>query len=80
LTEFSFAFCAARYGDAFEAVKSRTSIVPFAALVDGRQKGAPENWWLTEFARAPYIAITVGTVGAYFAHPLLEGGATLLHW
>mmetsp|Transcript_8809 Transcript_8809/g.20591 ORF Transcript_8809/g.20591 Transcript_8809/m.20591 type:complete len:229 (+) Transcript_8809:2-688(+) len=67
-----------RYGEAFEEVKARTSVMPFAALLDGRQQ--PPEGWLKEFARAPYIAITVGTVAAYFAHPLLEGGATLLKW
>eukprot|EP00290_Baffinella_frigidus_P002102 CAMPEP_0180181838 /NCGR_PEP_ID=MMETSP0986-20121125/40335_1 /TAXON_ID=697907 /ORGANISM="non described non described, Strain CCMP2293" /LENGTH=386 /DNA_ID=CAMNT_0022135145 /DNA_START=7 /DNA_END=1167 /DNA_ORIENTATION=+ len=67
-----------RYGEAFEAVKSRTSVVPFAAIADGRQQ-LPEKWW-TEYLRGPYALITAGTVGAYFAHPLLQGGATLLHW
>ncbi|KAJ1472683.1 NnrU protein-domain-containing protein [Baffinella frigidus] len=41
-----------RYGEAFEAVKSRTSVVPFAAIADGRQQ-LPEKWW-TEYLRGPY--------------------------
>ncbi|RWW26508.1 hypothetical protein GW17_00009102 [Ensete ventricosum] len=29
---------ALRYGEAFEVLKSRTSVIPFAAILDGRQK------------------------------------------
>ncbi|KAG2428085.1 hypothetical protein HYH02_014476 [Chlamydomonas schloesseri] len=69
----------AKYGDAFEAVKSRTSVVPFAALLDGRQQ-PPEGWWWKEFARAPYLAVTALTIGAYFAHPLMQAASYSLKW
>ncbi|PNW69789.1 hypothetical protein CHLRE_19g750247v5 [Chlamydomonas reinhardtii] len=65
--------------NAFEAVKARTSVVPFAALADGRQQ-PPEGWWRTEFARAPYLAVTALTIGAYFAHPLMQAASYSLKW
>ncbi|EKX54233.1 hypothetical protein GUITHDRAFT_63717 [Guillardia theta CCMP2712] len=67
-----------KYGEAFEAVKSRTSVLPFAAIAEGRQT-LPEDYY-KEFLRAPYVAITVGTVAAYFAHPLMQGYSYLLKW
>ncbi|CAM9176791.1 unnamed protein product [Chrysoparadoxa australica] len=67
-----------KYGEAFEAVKERTSVLPFQAVIEGRQE-LPEEYW-KEFARLPYITISVLTVGAYFAHPFMQAGATLLHW
>lgn len=69
---------AIRYGEAFEAVKSRTSVVPFAAIFDGRQK-LPEDYY-KEFIRLPYLAITALTLGAYFAHPLMQSGSYGPHW
>ncbi|KAL5992092.1 hypothetical protein ACLOJK_013006 [Asimina triloba] len=47
---------ASRYGEAFEVVKSRTSIIPLAAIVDGRQK-LPKDYY-KEFLRLPYLSIT----------------------
>lgn len=44
---------AARYGEAFEQVKARTSTIPFAAIIDGRQQ-APEGW-IKEFVRCVYL-------------------------
>ncbi|CAN1837852.1 15-cis-zeta-carotene isomerase, chloroplastic [Linum perenne] len=69
---------AARYGEAFEAVKDRTSVVPFAAIVDGRQK-LPKDYY-KEFLRLPYLTITALTLGAYFAHPLMQASSYGLHW
>ncbi|KAK6145767.1 hypothetical protein DH2020_019636 [Rehmannia glutinosa] len=69
---------AIRYGEAFEAVKNRTSIIPFAAILDGRQK-LPEGY-LKEFLRLPYFSITALTLGAYFAHPLMQAASSRLHW
>lgn len=68
----------AKYGDAFEDVKARTSIVPFAAILDGRQK-LPDNFY-TEFLRWPYLAVTIFTVGAYLAHPLMQSASYYLGW
>ncbi|GFP93392.1 15-cis-zeta-carotene isomerase chloroplastic [Phtheirospermum japonicum] len=69
---------AIRYGEAFEVVKQRTSVVPFAAIFDGRQK-LPEDY-LKEFMRLPYLSITLLTLGAYFAHPLMQAASSRLHW
>jgi zeta-carotene isomerase len=68
----------AQYGSAFDAVKARTSVVPFAAIMDGRQK-LPSDYY-KEFLRAPYAAVTLFTLGAYFAHPLMQQASYALHW
>ncbi|MED6208943.1 hypothetical protein PIB30_049838 [Stylosanthes scabra] len=69
---------ALRYGEDFELVKGRTSVVPFAAIIDGRQK-LPKDFY-KEFIRVPYLAITALTLGAYFAHPLMQAASFRLHW
>ncbi|KAL6293659.1 hypothetical protein ACE6H2_001801 [Prunus campanulata] len=69
---------AVRHGEAFEVVKRRTSIVPFAAILDGRQK-LPKDYY-KEFIRLPYLSITALTLGAYFAHPLMQAASFRLHW
>ncbi|KAL5703133.1 zeta-carotene isomerase [Ranunculus cassubicifolius] len=67
-----------RHGEAFEIVKSRTSVVPFAAILDGRQK-LPKDYY-KEFLRLPYLTITGITLGAYLAHPLMQAASYRLHW
>lgn len=67
-----------RYGEAFDNVKSRTSVIPFAAIIDGRQK-LPKDYY-KEFIRLPYVVITGLTLGAYFAHPLMQAASFRLHW
>nr|WEQ62892.1 15-cis-zeta-carotene isomerase [Nervilia fordii]WFJ08638.1 15-cis-zeta-carotene isomerase [Nervilia fordii] len=69
---------AARYGGTFDAVKSRTSIIPFAAILDGRQR-LPRDYY-KEFLRLPYLTITALTLGAYYAHPLMQASSFGLHW
>lgn len=69
---------AIRYGEDFELVKSRTSVVPFAAILDGRQK-LPKDFY-KEFIRLPYLTVTAITLGAYFAHPLMQTASFNLHW
>lgn len=69
---------ASRYGEAFEVLKKRTSVVPFAAIIDGRQK-LPKDYH-KEFFRLPYVAITMLTLGAYFAHPLMQASSYQLPW
>jgi zeta-carotene isomerase len=67
-----------KHGAAFDAVKARTSIVPFAAILDGRQT-LPEDYY-KEFLRAPYFFLVPFCVGAYLAHPLMQRGALWLGW
>lgn len=69
---------ASRYGQAFEVLKGRTSVIPFAAILDGRQK-LPKDYY-KEFIRLPYLTVTILTLGAYFAHPLMQSSSFQLHW
>lgn len=65
----------AEYGERFLALKDRTSIVPFLAIVQGRQV-VPEDYW-KELVRPPLVVIVVGSMGAYVAHPYMQAGAAL---
>jgi uncharacterized membrane protein len=56
----------ARYGDAFEAVKARTSVTPFLAILQGRQ-----TLKLEEFIRPAYLGVTLFVLLLWWAHPLL---------
>ena len=67
-----------RHGDAFDLIQSKTSIVPFAAILDGRQQ--LPNEYYKEFLRLPYALVVGGTLLAYAAHPYMMAGAALLHW
>ena len=64
------------HGEDFVAVRERTSIVPFAAIVEGRQQ-LPFDYY-KELVRAPYALIALGTLGAYAAHPYMQAGAALV--
>ncbi len=68
-----------KYGDAFEkGLKQRTSIVPFAAILDGRQT-LPKDYW-KEFVRLPYAFLVPFCVGAYLAHPYMQQVAYWLNY
>eukprot|EP00668_Euglena_longa_P035562 GGOE01045689.1.p1 GENE.GGOE01045689.1~~GGOE01045689.1.p1 ORF type:complete len:305 (-),score=101.28 GGOE01045689.1:250-1164(-) len=69
---------AAKYGDAFYEVKNRTSVFPFLAILEGRQR-LPHNCW-REFLQAPHFAIAVTTIATYFAHPLMQRYGNSLPW
>ncbi|KAL3932894.1 MAG: hypothetical protein SGPRY_000517 [Prymnesium sp.] len=66
----------AEHGERFEQVRERTSVVPFKAIIEGRQKLPPDYY--KELVRAPYVLIAAGTLGAYFAHPYMQAGAALV--
>jgi uncharacterized membrane protein len=55
-----------RYGEAFEKVQQRTSIMPFAAVLDGRQT----LLW-QEFFRPAYLGIAAFVLLLWWSHPLL---------
>ena len=55
-----------RYGEAFSEVKQRTSIIPFMAILDGRQS---IKW--QEFVRPAYLGVTVFVLLLWWSHPLL---------
>ena len=67
-----------KHGEASVTLKSRTSVVPFQAIIEGRQQ-LPDDFY-TEFLRGPYVLVVIGTIGAYFAHPWMMAGASLLNW
>lgn len=55
-----------RYGEAFEAVKARTSIIPFLAIIQGRQ-----TLKLSEFLRPAYLGVAGFVLLVWWAHPWL---------
>lgn len=55
-----------RYGESFETLKSRTSVMPFWAIVQGRQ-----TLEVKEFLRPSYLGIAVFVGLLWWAHPLL---------
>jgi zeta-carotene isomerase len=67
-----------KFGERAEILISRTSVIPFAAILSGKQE-LPAGY-ISEFFRVPYLTILIGTIVAYYAHPFMQGGAALLHW
>jgi len=63
-------------GEDFLKIKERTSIIPFQAIIEGRQ--VLPNDYYKELLRGPYLVIAIGTLGAYFAHPYMQAGAALV--
>lgn len=55
-----------RYGEAFTAAKARTSVIPFLAIVQGRQS---LKW--QEFLRPAYVGVAIFTYALWRAHPWL---------
>ncbi|MFB2772580.1 NnrU family protein [Pelatocladus sp. BLCC-F211] len=64
-----------RYGSAFTAVKQRTSIIPFAAILDGRQS---LRW--QEFLRPAYIGVAIFVLLLWWSHPLLLVATSKVQW
>ena len=44
--------------------------------MEGRQ--VLPNDYYKELLRGPYLVIAIATLGAYFAHPYMQGGAALV--
>lgn len=65
----------ARYGPAFTAVKERTSIVPFLAIV---QKKQTLKW--PEFLRPAYLGVATFVLLLWWAHPLLINATAKVAW
>lgn len=59
-------------------MKQRTSTLPFQAIWEGRQK-LPDDYY-KEFLRVPYAVVTMATIGAYYAHPLMQQASYWLNW
>jgi len=43
------------------------------------QQVLPADYY-KEFLRTPYYAVTVFTLGAYFAHPIMQSASFYLGW
>ena len=56
----------ARYGEAFAAVKARTSVIPFVAVLQGQQT---LQW--QEFLRPSYAGVSAFILGFWWFHPQL---------
>lgn len=65
----------ARYGDAFTAVKERTSVIPFLALLQGKQSIK----WL-EFAKPAYLGVTAFILLLWYVHPWLITAPSNISW
>lgn len=65
----------ARYGEAFDAVKSQTSIVPFQAILVGKQPLI-----LQEFLRPAYAGIAVFVMIFWWLHPWMMRAAIGIRW
>jgi len=65
----------ARYGEAFEAVKARTSVIPFWAIAQGKQSLPP-----MEFLRPAYLGVAIFVGILWWAHPLLIGATGNIGW
>ena len=63
----------ARFGDAFDELKASTSILPFAAVLDGRQQ---LQW--QEFLRPAQLGILVAVGVFWWAHRYISAGAALM--
>ncbi len=66
---------ALRYGESFETLKSRTSIVPFLAIIQGRQTIA----W-QEFLRPAYIGVALFVLIFWWLHPVLMRATGTIGW
>lgn len=64
-----------RYGEAFEAVKARTSVIPFLAIFQGRQ-----SMKLQEFLRPAYIGVAIFVGILWWVHPLMIRATSNVAW
>ncbi len=66
---------AARYGESFESLKSRTSVIPFLAILQGQQ-----TLNLKEFLRPSYLGIAIFVGLIWWAHPLMIRATSNVGW
>ncbi|NJP09231.1 MAG: hypothetical protein HC866_06870 [Leptolyngbyaceae cyanobacterium RU_5_1] len=64
-----------RYGEAFEAARSRTSVIPFLAILQGHQ-----TLKLREFIRPAYLGIAAFIWLLWWAHPILIDATGSIGW
>lgn len=64
-----------RYGESFEKLKSRTSVIPFLALMQGKQT---LDW--KEFIRPAYVGVSVFVLLFWWVHPILIRATSSVGW
>ena len=64
-----------RYGQAFITAKARTSVIPFQAILDGRQS---LQW--AEFLRPAYLGVTGFILLLWWGHPWLMQMTSQVFW
>ncbi len=64
-----------RYGEAFESVKARTSIIPFLAILQGHQ-----TLKLSEFLRPAYLGVAAFILLLWWSHPFLIQATGNVNW
>ncbi|MGV2831715.1 NnrU family protein [Myxosarcina sp. GI1(2024)] len=64
-----------KYGSAFLKVKQRTSVIPFLAIIDGRQR---LKW--QEFLRPSYLGVLAFVLLLWWAHPWLMQATARVSW
>jgi len=64
-----------RYGDSFTAVKARTSVIPFKAILEGRQT---LKW--QEFFRPAYLGVLAFIILLWWGHPWLMTVTAKVYW
>ena len=62
-----------RFGDAFEELRASTSVIPFQAVLDGRQRLE-----LSEFLRPAQLGIAIAVAVFWWAHRYIGVAATLM--
>lgn len=65
----------ARYGDAFTAVKERTSVIPFVAIAQGKQQLKWQEFW-----RPAYLGVAGFVWLLWWAHPILISATGSIGW
>jgi uncharacterized membrane protein len=60
-----------RFGEAFEELKASTSVIPFRAVLDGRQ-----TLVVSEFLRPAQLGIAIAVAVFWWAHRFIGLGAT----
>ncbi|MEG4022459.1 NnrU family protein [Microcoleus sp. S13C4] len=65
----------ARFGESFETIKSRTSIIPFLAILQKRQ-----TLHVLEFLRPSYVGVVIFTGLLWEIHPFLMRVTRNIYW
>lgn len=64
-----------KYGEAFVKVKQRTSVIPFLAIIDGRQTIKWQEFW-----RPAYLGVIAFVLLVWWGHPWLMRATSRVYW